>query len=181
MPDDRRPEFAFIGRSNVGKSSLINMLCNRKSLAKTSSIPGKTQLINRFLINDHWCIIDLPGYGFAQVSTRKKAKFGEMISEYLSARRNLIQVFVLIDSRIPPQVIDLEFIQWCGEEQVPFAVVFTKTDKLSPPKLSLALEHFKAALYQNGWEVLPEMFVTSSAKHSGRDELLNHIEGLLKG
>jgi GTP-binding protein len=169
MPADRRPEFAFIGRSNVGKSSLINMLCNRKELAKTSSVPGKTQLINRFLINDAWCIVDLPGYGFAKVNSKKKARFSEMIAEYLLNREQLLQVMVLVDLRIPPQAIDQEFMQWCGENEIPFMIVFTKAD-----------EHQKAALHQNGWEELPPMMVTSSRKRSGKDELIAHLNEVMQ-
>lgn len=180
MPADRRPEFAFIGRSNVGKSSLINMLCNRKELAKTSSVPGKTQLINRFLINDAWCIVDLPGYGFAKVNSKKKARFSEMIAEYLLNREQLLQVMVLVDLRIPPQAIDQEFMQWCGENEIPFMIVFTKADKLSTTKLEMSIEHQKAALHQNGWEELPHMMVTSSRKRSGKDELIAHLNEVMQ-
>lgn len=180
MPADERPEFAFIGRSNVGKSSLINMLCQRKELAKTSSVPGKTQLINRFLINDYWCIVDLPGYGFAKVSSKKKARFSEMISDYLLSRSQLLQVFVLIDIRIPPQAIDQEFMQWCGENEIPFMILFTKADKLSQSKLELSVEHQNAALHQNGWVELPDMLLTSSSKKQGREDVLNHISEVIK-
>lgn len=180
MPLDKRPEFAFIGRSNVGKSSLINMLCNRKELAKTSSVPGKTQLINRFLINEAWCIVDLPGYGFAKVNSKKKARFGEMIAEYLLNREQLLQVMVLVDLRIPPQAIDQEFMQWCGENSIPFMIVFTKADKLSAAQLEMSIEHQKAALHQNGWEELPPMLVTSSRKRSGKDELIAHLNEVMQ-
>lgn len=180
MPLDKRPEFAFIGRSNVGKSSLINMLCNRKELAKTSSVPGKTQLINRFLINEAWCIVDLPGYGFAKVNSKKKARFGDMIAEYLLNREQLLQVMVLVDLRIPPQAIDQEFMQWCGENSIPFMIVFTKADKLSAAQLEMSIEHQKAALHQNGWEELPPMLVTSSRKRSGKDELIAHLNEVMQ-
>lgn len=180
MPFSQEPEFAFIGRSNVGKSSLINMLCNRKNLAKTSQKPGKTQLVNAFHINNTWRLIDLPGYGFAKVSQKKKGKFSDMILEYLSERKNLYCSFVLIDSRIPPQKIDLEFLDWCVVKEVPVAIVFTKSDKMNKTKLAFNTETFKAALFQRGWEELPPCFITSSAKHKGKDEVLDFINSILK-
>ncbi len=173
------PEFAFIGRSNVGKSSLINMITNKGNLAKTSSKPGKTQLINQFSIDDKWNLIDLPGYGFAKVHARKKAKFSTMILEYLENRRNLYSAFILIDSRIPPQRIDLEFIEWCGIKQVPFQIVFTKSDKMKKTALAENIGLLEAALYQQGWEELPQRFVTSSKSRDGKDDLVGFIESLL--
>jgi len=180
MKLDSRPEFAFIGRSNVGKSSLINFLTNRKNLAKTSSKPGKTQLINQFLVNDAWTLIDLPGYGYAKVSKRARSKFQELITDYLENSKQLYCAFVLIDSRIPPQAIDLEFLEWCVMKEVPIAIVFTKTDKLSTTKAMENTEHFKAALYQNGWEEIPPCFMTSSAKKIGNEELMDFIARTIK-
>jgi GTP-binding protein len=174
------PEFAFIGRSNVGKSSLINMITNKGNLAKTSSKPGKTQLINHFSIDDRWNLIDLPGYGFAKVHARKKARFSTMILEYLENRRNLYSAFVLIDCRIPPQHIDLEFIEWCGVKQVPFQIVFTKSDKMKKTALAENIGLFEAALYQQGWEELPQRFITSSKNRDGKNDLLDFIESLLQ-
>lgn len=173
------PEFAFIGRSNVGKSSLINMLTNQNNLAKTSSKPGKTQLINQFSIDNVWNLIDLPGYGFAKVHARKKSMFSGMILDYLENRKNLYTAFVLIDARLPPQRIDLEFIEWCGIKQVPFQIVFTKSDKVKKTALSENVGLFEAALYNQGWEELPKRFITSSKDRNGKDELLVFINGLL--
>ena len=173
------PEFSFIGRSNVGKSSLINKLANRKDLAKTSSKPGKTQLINQFEINEQWYLIDLPGYGFAKVHSRKKAKFSSMILDYLANRKNLYSAFVLIDCRIPPQQIDLEFIEWCGVHQVPFQIIFTKSDKLKKTQLAENIGLFEAALYKQGWEELPKRFVTSSKSGAGSDEVLEFIQEII--
>jgi GTP-binding protein len=173
------PEFAFIGRSNVGKSSLINMLTNQKNLAKTSSKPGKTQLINHFSINNVWNLIDLPGYGFAKVHDRKKARFGSMILDYLENRKNLFTAFILVDSRLTPQRIDLEFVEWCGVKQVPFQIIFTKTDKIKKTKLAENVGLFEAALYKQGWEELPRRFITSSKDGKGKDEVLGFIEGLV--
>lgn len=181
MKPDHRPEFAFIGRSNVGKSSLINFLTNKKNLAKTSSKPGKTQLINQFVINDQWSIIDLPGYGYAKVSKKRRSKFQDLITDYLENSQQLYCAFVLIDSRIPPQAIDLEFLEWCAVKEVPVAIVFTKTDKLSTTKMMENTENFKAALYQNGWEEIPSTFVTSSAKRTGKEELMNFVSEVLSG
>lgn len=172
------PEFAFIGRSNVGKSSLINMLTNQSKLAKTSSKPGKTQLINHFLIDDSWNLIDLPGYGFAKVHAKKKARFSQMILEYLEKRRNLYSAFILIDSRLKPQSIDLEFVEWCGVKQVPFQIVFTKSDKMKKTALAENVELFKAAMYKQGWEELPDFFITSSKNRKGQEDLLSFIQSL---
>jgi GTP-binding protein len=180
MKESQVPEFAFIGRSNVGKSSLINMLCGRKGLAKTSSKPGKTQLINIFNINDHWRLIDLPGYGYAKVSRKKRGTFSDMITDYLGLRKNLITAFVLIDSRIPPQSIDLEFIEWCAENEVPFSIVFTKIDKPKKKELTKNMADFTAALHAQGWENLPPIFTSSSEKGSGKKELLDYVEFCLK-
>lgn len=178
MPKSELPEFAFIGRSNVGKSSLINMLANKKNLAKTSSTPGKTQLINHFLIDDTWNLIDLPGYGFAKVHSRKKSKFSEMILEYLENRKNLYSAFVLIDCRLKPQNIDLEFIEWCGVKQVPFQIIFTKSDKMKKTALAENIGLFEAALYQQGWEELPKRFVSSSKDRNGKDDITDFITSL---
>ena len=169
------PEYAFIGRSNVGKSSLINMLTRHSSLAKTSSTPGKTQLINHFLINEAWHLVDLPGYGYAKVSKTSRTKFAGIITDYISRREELTLLFVLVDSRLEPQAIDLEFINRLGSAGVPFALVFTKTDKLGTGALQRNLAHYKEVLAET-WEELPLMFVTSAESGAGRDELLNYIE-----
>ena len=174
-PSPIKPEYAFIGRSNVGKSSLINMLVDRKDLAKTSGKPGKTQLINHFGINDNWYLVDLPGYGYAKVSKEKRDIFQAYISEYILDRKNLMCLFVLIDSRLEPQKIDLEFMDWCGEKGVSFVMVFTKIDKLSKKKISDNINHYKEEMGKHGDE-LPECFYTSSEKKEGRDELLSFIE-----
>ncbi len=181
MGDTLMPEFAFIGRSNVGKSSLINMLVNQKSLAKTSSKPGKTRIINRFLIDESWFLVDLPGYGFAKVSKKSRALFDEMITEYLINRQMLATAFVLIDIRLEPQPIDLEFIEWCGTNGIPFQLIFTKIDKVSKTKVQVNSETFKAALYDQGWEELPKFFFTSATKHTGKDELTEFIQALRQG
>ncbi len=180
METSDKPEFAFIGRSNVGKSSLINMLANQKSLAKTSSKPGKTQLINEFDINNVWTLIDLPGYGFAKVNDRKKARFSAMIMDYLENRKNLYSAFVLVDARLKPQRIDLEFVEWCGIKEVPFQIIFTKTDKIKKTQLAENVGLFEAAMYKQGWEELPNRFITSSKNGAGKDEVLNFIESLVK-
>lgn len=176
-PTTGLPEYAFIGRSNVGKSSLINMLTGKKGLAMTSQKPGKTQLINHFIINGAWYLVDLPGYGYARLSKDGREKLKAMIEDYTLERKELICLFVLVDSRHEPQKIDLEFIQWLGEEGVPFALVFTKADKLTKGRLSANLEAYKARLLEE-WEELPPIFVTSSEQQLGRDELLSYIEGI---
>lgn len=174
-PVDNKPEYAFIGRSNVGKSSLINMLCNHKNLAKTSATPGKTLLINHFMINDEWYLVDLPGYGYAQRSKKTQEKIKQMISTYLLQREQLVCTFVLIDIRHEQQKIDREFVDWLGTNGVPFAVVFTKADKLSPAKARTNAQAWMKAL-EDGWENLPPFFITSSEQRTGRDEVLNYIE-----
>ncbi|MBQ2386448.1 MAG: YihA family ribosome biogenesis GTP-binding protein [Bacteroidales bacterium] len=177
-PKTDMPEFAFIGRSNVGKSSLINMLVDKKDLAKTSSQPGKTQLINHFLINEEWYLVDLPGYGYAKTSMENRKKWRKMIEDYLLKRVNLLTVFVLVDSRLEPQKIDLEFINFLGENQVPITLIFTKTDKQSAKKTEESLERFKESLSEY-WEELPEIILTSSEKRVGRDEVLETIENII--
>ena len=182
-PKDNKTEYAFIGRSNVGKSSLINMLCNHKGLAKTSATPGKTLLINHFIINKEWYLVDLPGYGYAKRSKKEVAKLDQMIRGYILQREQMVNVFVLVDSRHEPQAIDLEFIDWLGQSGVPFAIVFTKTDKLSGGKVSQNIANYKKKL-QETWEELPPMFLTSSESRQGRDELLDYIDSInqqLKG
>jgi GTP-binding protein len=178
-PAPTKPEYAFIGRSNVGKSSLINMLCQSKKLAKISSTPGKTQLINHFIINDNWYMVDLPGYGYAKVAKTKRAAFSKMTLEYLNTRENLMCLFVLIDVRIEPQTLDLSFLNTIGDENVPFAMVFTKADKLTPTVLENNLAHYKAVMLEE-WDELPQIFVTSAEKSLGKDELLHFIEQLNK-
>ena len=173
-PNDNKPEYAFIGRSNVGKSSLINMLCRNKKLAKTSSTPGKTLLINHFLINREWYLVDLPGYGFAKRSKTEVAKLDQMIRGYLLQREQLVNVFVLIDIRLEAQKIDLEFINWLGQSSIPFAIVFTKADKLSTQKVNQQVEAYKQVLLET-WEELPPYFVTSAEKRLGREEVLDYI------
>ena len=174
-PTTGLPEYAFIGRSNVGKSSLINMLTARKGLAMTSQKPGKTQLINHFIINDAWYLVDLPGYGYARLGKDSRDSLRRMIEDYVLERKELVLLFVLLDCRHEPQKIDLEFIQWLGEEGVPFALVFTKADKLSKGRLAANVEAYKAKLREE-WEELPPIFVTSSEERMGRDELLGCIE-----
>ncbi|WP_314028809.1 ribosome biogenesis GTP-binding protein YihA/YsxC [Porphyromonas catoniae] len=176
-PTTGLPEYAFIGRSNVGKSSLINMLTGRKGLAMTSQKPGKTQLINHFIINKEWHLVDLPGYGYARLSNDGRDGLRRMIEDYVLERRELVCLFVLLDARLEPQKIDLEFIEWLGEESVPFALVFTKADKLSKGKLSANISAYKDRLLE-GWEELPPLFITSSEERTGREELLNYIEGI---
>jgi GTP-binding protein len=174
-PKDRIPEYAFIGRSNVGKSSLINMLMQRKDLAKTSGKPGKTQLINHFKINENWFLVDLPGYGYAKVSKKKRTIFQYFIENYFREREQLVCTFVLIDSRHDPQKIDLDFMQFLGENQIPFCIVFTKADKLGSSKLNKQITTYKKKLL-NTWEQVPTSFITSSSTGMGRDEFLNFIE-----
>ena len=174
-PQDGKAEYAFIGRSNVGKSSLINMLCNHKGLAKTSATPGKTLLINHFIINDEWYLVDLPGYGYAKRSKTERQKLEQMISSYILQREQLVNVFVLIDIRLEPQQIDLEFIDWLGSSQIPFSIVFTKADKLSTTKAKANVEKYMEKLSES-WEEMPPYFITSSEKKTGRDEVLDYIE-----
>ncbi|MBJ6366473.1 ribosome biogenesis GTP-binding protein YihA/YsxC [Snuella sedimenti] len=171
------PEYAFIGRSNVGKSSLINMLTNKKSLAKTSGRPGKTQLINHFLINKNWYLVDLPGYGYARVSKSSKKTFQKFITQYFSFRQQLVTAFVLVDIRHTPQPIDLEFMQWLGENGIPFSIIFTKADKLKPNAIENHIEVYKNILLET-WEEMPNHFVTSSSKNIGKDEVLKYIDEL---
>lgn len=178
-PKDRIPEYAFIGRSNVGKSSLINMLMERKDLAKTSGKPGKTQLINHFKINNEWFLVDLPGYGYAQISKKKRVIFQYFIENYFKEREQLVCTFVLIDSRHDPQQIDLDFMQFLGENQIPFCLVFTKSDKLGSSKLNKQITSYKKKLL-NTWETLPMTFLTSSINNLGRKEFLDFIDGVNK-
>ena len=177
-PQDTKAEFAFIGRSNVGKSSLINMLTNHKGLAKTSATPGKTLLINHFLINNEWYIVDLPGYGFAKRSKSVQRSIEEMISSYILRREQLVNVFLLIDVRHNPQKIDTEFMTWLGENGIPFSIVFTKADKLSAAQLRQNVDNYMKFLLET-WEELPPYFVTSSEKKLGREPLLDYIEGII--
>ncbi len=174
-PKDNKPEYAFIGRSNVGKSSLINMLCDHKGLAKTSSTPGKTLLINHFIINNEWYLVDLPGYGFAKRSKSVQRELERMIDSYILQREQLVNVFVLIDIRHEPQKIDLEFINWLGQSGVPFSLVFTKADKLGVTKVKPAVDAYMAVLSET-WEELPPFFVSSSEKKTGREDILGYIE-----
>lgn len=174
-PESTLPEYAFIGRSNVGKSSLVNMLTGNSRLAKTSATPGKTMMINYFLINGRWHLVDLPGYGFAKRSKKEQEKFQQMISGYVLHRQQMTCLFVLVDSRHEPQRIDLDFIQWLGENEVPFALVFTKGDKLGKTKLGANVAAYLRALSEQ-WEELPPYFVTSSVTRAGRDELLDYIQ-----
>ena len=174
-PKDNFPEYAFIGRSNVGKSSLINMLTERKSLAKTSGRPGKTQLINHFLINKNWFLVDLPGYGYARVSKSTKKVFQKFITNYFERREQLVLAFVLVDIRHKPQKIDLEFMEWMGQNQIPFSIVFTKADKLKPKAIDRHIDDYKTIMLET-WEDMPPYFVTSSSKSIGKDELLNYID-----
>lgn len=172
-------EFAFIGRSNVGKSSLINMLTRQPGLAKVSGTPGKTRLINHFVINNEWALVDLPGYGYAKVSRKERSGFSSLITNYILNREQLYYLFVLVDARHEPQKIDMEFIRFLGEHGVPFGIVFTKADKLSQSQLNRNIEVYKRQLSEE-WEELPRMFVTSSEKGSGRDEILDFIENCLE-
>ena len=174
-PQDGKPEYAFIGRSNVGKSSLINMLTRQNKLAMTSATPGKTLLINHFLVNDAWYLVDRPGYGYAKRGKAQQEKLKDIISDYILGRSQMTLLFLLIDSRHSPQKIDLEFIEWLGENGVPFAIVFTKADKLTRSQLHANIEGYKASLLEQ-WEELPRVFVTSSEHATGRAELLNYID-----
>ena len=178
-PNDTKPEYAFIGRSNVGKSSLINMLCNNKRLAKTSSTPGKTLLLNHFIINNEWYLVDLPGYGFAKRSKNVQKQIDQMITGYILQRHQLVNVFVLIDIRLTPQKIDREFIDWLGTSSIPFSIVFTKADKLGPMKAKANALAWMESL-RDAWEELPPYFSTSSEKKTGRDELLDYIDQINK-
>ena len=175
LPKDNMPEYAFIGRSNVGKSSLINALVQRRGLAKTSSTPGKTIAINHFMINDSWYLVDLPGYGYAQRSKKSREEWRVMLANYIKRRRNLLYTFVLVDSRIEPQNSDIGFMEWLGENQVPFCIVFTKADKLGKMELEKNVEAYKKRLLED-WEELPPVFVTSSESKLGREEILDFIE-----
>ncbi len=176
-PAEFIPEYAFIGRSNVGKSSLINMLMERKDLAKISGTPGKTQLINHFKINESWFLVDLPGYGYAKVSKKMRAGFQKFIEDYFKQRQNLVCTFVLIDCRHDPQKIDLEFMQFLGENQLPFCIIFTKADKLGSSKINKQITSYKKKLLQY-WESLPQSFLTSSSTSLGRKEVLDFIENI---
>lgn len=177
-PEGNKPEFAFIGRSNVGKSSLINLLVNRKNLAKTSSTPGKTDTINHFLINSQWYLVDLPGYGYAKRSRSMSKGWGPMIETYLARRKSLINTFILIDSRLTPQPIDIEFIRWMGQQGIPFSMVFTKADKLSRNELKRTQLLWRNEMSKE-WEEMPPIFATSAVSRAGRDELLAYIETLV--
>ena len=177
-PNNNLPEYAFIGRSNVGKSSLINSICNKKALAKTSSKPGKTQLINHYLINDKWFLVDLPGYGYANVSKTKKEIFQSFITTYFIKRKQLINAFLLIDIRHEPQKIDVNFMRWLGNNQIPFSIIFTKSDKLKTHALNEKLNNYKQIMIHEVWESLPPIFVTSSLKNKGGDDILNYIDNL---
>lgn len=177
-PTEQIKEFAFIGRSNVGKSSLINMLTGRNSLAKVSGTPGKTRLINHFTINNEWSLVDLPGYGYARASKSLRSEFSEIITSYVLQREELVCLFVLIDSRLEPQKIDLQFIEMLGENGIPFSLIFTKADKLSQAQLNRNVKAFKAKLLEE-WEELPTIFITSSEKSTGKEDVLDYIETLL--
>lgn len=177
-PSDGLPEFAFIGRSNVGKSSLINMLTGKKNLAKTSGTPGKTQLINHFLINEKWYLVDLPGYGYAKSARSNRSKWEKFIAEFLSKRQSLQNTFVLLDARLEPQKIDLEFMTWCGERQLPFSMVFTKIDKLSSSALQKNLARYKKEMLKY-WEEMPPVFTTSSESAFGKESLLQYIDKII--
>jgi GTP-binding protein len=179
LPLPEKPEFAFVGRSNVGKSSLINMLVQRNKLAMISARPGKTQTINHFLVNDEWYLVDLPGYGYAKVSKDRRSKWIDFVRDYLQFRTNLMTTFLLVDASIPPQKSDLEFAGWMGENAIPFAVVFTKTDKENSRMVSKNISGFKDKMLEL-WEVLPPFFTTSATKGSGRDNILEYIEEVKK-
>lgn len=178
-PAGELPEFAFIGRSNVGKSSLINMLTGRNNLAKTSATPGKTVLINHFLINGGWYVVDLPGYGYAKRGMRQRDELQRMITGYILRREQMMNLFLLIDARHEPQRIDMEFIEWLGENSVPFSIVFTKADKLSKGKLTANIKYYFSELSKQ-WEELPPHFITSSETRQGRDEVLDYIEQIIQ-
>ncbi len=175
-PLERLPEYAFIGRSNVGKSSLINMITNHKNLAKTSGKPGKTQLINHFKINNNWFLVDLPGYGYAKVSKKTKSVFQQFITDYFEKREQLVCAFVLIDIRHEAQKIDLEFMEYMGESEIPFCIIFTKADKISKVKIDSHIAAYKKQMIQNNWAEMPPYFVTSSTEGIGKDILLEYID-----
>jgi GTP-binding protein len=179
-PETNKPEFAFIGRSNVGKSSLINMLVDRKKLAKTSSTPGKTQTVNHFLVNDQWYLVDLPGYGYASASRSARFAWGKMIEDYLKNRKNLFCTFILLDARLKPQAIDVDFIRWMGEHHLPLVILLTKSDKLKQQELAKSRKTIEAKLLEQ-WEDLPTLFVTSAEKKSGRDKILDFISEAMQG
>jgi len=174
-PPEKLPEYAFIGRSNVGKSSLINMLTNNSNLAKTSNKPGKTQLINHFIINNEWFLVDLPGYGYAKVSKKIRSEFQKIIRDYFNKRLQLVNTFVLIDIRHEPQKIDLEFMQYLGENAIPFAIIFTKADKISNTKSQSCIKKYKNKMLEF-WEEMPKYFISSSIDKTGKEEILNYIE-----
>lgn len=178
-PAGNRPEYAFIGRSNVGKSSLINMLTGRNDLAKTSSTPGKTLLINHFMVNNEWYIVDLPGYGYARRGKEQREQLRHIIQTYILGRQQMTNLFVLVDSRHEPQAVDMEFMNWCGEHNVPFSIVFTKMDKLGRDAGQRNIEAYKQQLGET-WEELPPIFITSSQDGRGRDELLDYIDSINK-
>ena len=178
-PTNKLPEYAFIGRSNVGKSSLINMLTNQKNLAKTSGRPGKTQLINHYVINKEWFLVDLPGYGYARVSKAAKKTFQKFITAYFKERKQLVSAFVLVDIRHTPQAVDLGFMQWLGEHEIPFSIIFTKADKLRPKAIEDHIKKYKTILLET-WEEFPNYFVTSSANYTGKDALLSYIDSINK-
>lgn len=177
-PLERLPEYAFIGRSNVGKSSLINMLTNNKNLAKTSGKPGKTQLINHFKINSNWFLVDLPGYGYARVSKKTKEVFQQFITDYFEKREQLVCAFVLIDIRLEAQKIDLEFMEYLGETEIPFCIIFTKADKISKTKIDSHIASYRKQMLANNWEEMPQHFVTSSTEGTGKDKLLAFIDNI---
>ncbi len=176
-PAPDRPEYAFIGRSNVGKSSLINMLTNKKSLAKISGKPGKTQLINHFLINDEWYLVDLPGYGYAKVPKKERLKWEQFLKKYIVKRENLYCLFVLIDSRHKAQPVDLKFMEWLGVSEIPFSIIFTKTDKLKPEELEANLKAYEEKMFET-WETMPGYFISSSQTGAGKEEILSFIENI---
>lgn len=173
-PKTHLPEYAFIGRSNVGKSSLINMICNNNKLAHTSATPGKTQMINHFMINENWYLVDLPGYGFAKTSKNNRSKFEALIIDYCQKRENLVCLFVLIDSRLPLQQIDKEFMEWCGEKEIPFSIIYTKADKNSKAELTRHISAIENELLKH-WEEMPNSFITSAEKKTGKEDILDFI------
>jgi len=175
-PRTQAPEYAFIGRSNVGKSSLINMLTGQKKLAKTSGTPGKTQLINHFLINHTWHLVDLPGYGYARVSKKARKTFQKLITDYFEKRQQLVNTFLLIDIRHEPQNIDMEFMQWLGQNGLPFSIVFTKSDKLKKGEAEKKVSYYKSQLLESGWESCPPIFISSAQSGAGREEILDYID-----